>query len=127
MHADRVNVFHAADSDDIALAIPDHLKLDFFPSRDTFLYQDLAHPGKAQPVDADIPEFFQGMGYAAAGAAQGIGRAHHDRVPDALCKFQGIFQGVYYFAGDAWLPDPEHGVLELLPVLRHPYGINGSP
>ena len=34
VYADRIEIFHGADGDDVALAVTDHLKLDFFPAAD---------------------------------------------------------------------------------------------
>ena len=44
MYAHRVEVFHIADGDAVALGIAHYLIFNFLPARDAALHQDLPHP-----------------------------------------------------------------------------------
>ena len=44
VHTHRINIFHVADGNHIAGAVPHHLILDLFPSGNTALYQHFSHP-----------------------------------------------------------------------------------
>ena len=73
--------------------------------------------GKAQAVGADLDELFAGLADAAAGAAHGEGRAHDDRVADAVGAGQSIFQRLHDLGGDDGLVQLFHRLLEQLTVL----------
>ena len=81
MNADGVEVLHAADGDDVALAVAHHLELDLFPAADALLDQDLVDRGAAQTVLGDLEEVFLGVGDASAGAAERERRTYDDGIP----------------------------------------------
>ncbi len=58
MDTDRVEVFHRADRNDVALGIANYLKLDFLPAGNTFFNQNLSDRGKTQAVLRDVAQFF---------------------------------------------------------------------
>ena len=73
--------------------------------------------GKTQAVGADLDEFFLGLADAAAGAAHGKGRAHDDRVADAVGTGQCVLQRLHHLGGDDGLVQLFHRLLEQLTVL----------
>lgn len=82
MYTHRVEVFHIADGDAVALGIAHHLVFNFLPARDTALNEHLPHAGKADAVVRDLAQFLFIIRDAAAGAAKRIGRADDDRITD---------------------------------------------
>ena len=118
MNADRVDVFHRADGDDVALGVADDLKLDLLPAGDALLNQDLGDWGEAQAVAGNLTELLLVVGDTAAGAAHGEGRTDDDRVVNLLDELQTVLNGVDYLGRDAGFADLFHGVLEHLAVLR---------
>ena len=119
----RIEVFHRADGDDVACAVPHHLELDFLPARDALFHQDLMDGGHPQAVAGDLPQFILVPGDAAAASPQGEGGPHDDRVANLMGEFQGGLQVGHHQGGDDRLADPLHRVLEKLAVLRLVDGI----
>ncbi len=117
MHAHRVEVFHVADGDHVAGAVPHYLILDFLPACNGALYQHLMHTGKPQTVLQDLPALLRIGRNAAAGAAQGIGRTQHHRIADGLCHPQTVLHIVHHLGGSHRLADLLHGLLEHETVL----------
>ena len=73
--------------------------------------------GKTQAVGADLDELFAGLADAAAGAAHGEGRAHDDRVADAVGAGQRVLQSLHDLGRDDGLVQLFHRLLEQLAVL----------
>ena len=46
MNADWVEVFHGADGNDVALAVTNNFKFNFFPAADTLFNQNLCNRGE---------------------------------------------------------------------------------
>ena len=115
--ADRVKVLHVADGDDVALVVAHDLVLDLFPARNALFHQDLMDGGKTEAVGADLNELCLVLADAAAGAAHGKGRAHDDRVADAVGTVQCVLQRLHHLRGDDGLVQLFHGLLEQLAVL----------
>ena len=86
MYAHRIDVFHIAHGDDVALCVTHDLILYLFPARDAFLYQHLMDARQAQAVDRDLDKLRLIVGYAAAAAAERVGWPHDDRVINFLGK-----------------------------------------
>ena len=91
MYADRIEIFHGADGDDVALAVTDHLKLDFFPAADALFDQNLCDRRKTQTVLGDVAEHFFIVCDTAACAAQCICRTQYNRITDFSCKCFTVF------------------------------------
>ena len=115
--ADRVEVLHVTHSDHVALVVAHDLVLDLFPAGDALFHKDLMDGGKAQAVGADLNELCLVLADAAAGAAHGEGRAHDDRVADAVGAGQSVFQRLHDLGGNDGLVQLFHGLLEQLAVL----------
>ena len=81
MHAHRIHVFNEADGDHVVVFIPDHFQFQLFPAQDGFFHQDLMDNAGLEPPGADCFQFFLIIYQAAAGAAHGVSRAQHHRVP----------------------------------------------
>ena len=118
MYTHRVEVFHIADGDAVALGIAHHLVFNFLPARDTALNEHLPHAGKADAVVRDLAQFLFIIRDAAAGAAKLIGRADDDRITDGGGEFQRILHRFHHLGGNARLADGKHGIFKRLPVLR---------
>ena len=118
MHADRVDVFHRADGDDVSLGVADDLELDLLPAGDALLNQDLGDWGQAQAVAGNLAELLLIVSNTAASAAHGERRTDDDRVLDLLNEGKTVLDGVDNLGRDAGLADLFHGVLEHLTVLR---------
>ena len=54
MNADRVEVFHRADGDNVALCVTDNLELDFLPARNTLFNKYLCDRRKTQTVCCNL-------------------------------------------------------------------------
>ena len=118
VNAHRIKVFHGADGDDVALAVPDHLKLDFLPAGYAFFHQHLGDRGKPQAVLRDFPKLLLVFHDTAAGAAQGKGRADNQRVADLIGEVHRALHRIHHLGGDAGLANGFHSILEHLAVLR---------
>ncbi len=75
--AHGVEVLHVADGDAVVGAVAHHLVLDFLPAQQAALQQHLVDGAGGQPAGHDALHVVLGVGDAAAGAAQGVGGAHH--------------------------------------------------
>ena len=92
VHAHGIHVFHGAHGNHIAQVVAHGFKLDFLPAGNALFHQDLMNGGKVQTVARDLQKLFRGFADTAAGAAQGIGRAHNDGIPDVLRRLHGGVQ-----------------------------------
>ena len=118
VYADRVEVLHGADGDDVALAVAHYLELDLLPAGDALLDQDLSDRRKTQSVGGDLVEFLGSLRDTAAGAAQSERRSYDYRVVDNLGKVHCVLDCFNDLGGNTWLTDLLHSVLERLSVLR---------
>ena len=84
MDAHRVEVFHGADGDHVAHAVPHGLKFDLLPAEDGPLHQDLGNGRSIQTGLGDDPQLRFVGSSAAAGAAQGKGGTDDDGITDPL-------------------------------------------
>ena len=89
--AHGVQVFHVADGDAVVVAVPDYLVLDFLPAHQGTLQQHLGDGAEGKAVLDYLLELFGGVGYAAAGSAQGVGGAHHQGQPHVVAVGPGLF------------------------------------
>ena len=121
--ADRVEVFHIADGDAVAVPVAHHLVFDFLPAGDAALDQHLPHAAAVQPHRRNCPKLFLAVRDAAAAAAQRIGGAHHHGVADPLRDLQAVLYGPGRLAFRAGLMDAGHSLFEQLPVLGHADGV----
>ena len=126
MHTYRVNVLHGAHRHYVAQAVPHDLKLDFLPPGNAALHQNLGNGRQAQAVFGNLLQFRAVLADTAAAAAQGVCRAHNDRIADFLRKGQRVGDILHHLAGDTGLADGFHGFLEFQPVLRLLDGFTGS-
>ncbi len=81
MDAYRVEILHVADGDAVVAQVAHHLVLDLLPAAQRLLDQHLLCPVGKRPAQGFI-ELIDGIDYAAALAAQGIGHAQHHRQAD---------------------------------------------
>ena len=118
MNANRVKVFHRADSDYIRIAVTHNLKLNFLPAGDTFFDQNLMNRRAVKAVMRNLVKFALVFRNSAACSAERKRRTDNHREADyILRKIQSRIIIRYDFAWDARLADCFHRVLEHLPVL----------
>ncbi len=114
----RVQVFHGADGNDVARAVPHGLELNFLPAEDGLFNEHLGDGGGVQPRLGDDPQLRLIGGGAAARAPQGEGGADNDGIANPGGRLQSALHGLRDVGGDDRLADLRHGLLEELPVLR---------
>ena len=117
VHADGVEVFHAAHGDDVAGTVAHGLKLDLFPAVDIALDEDLRDRGRVEAGLRGARELLRAVGHAAPRAAERERRADDNRVADAAGYLQRFGHGVRDAGGDGRLADGGHGLLKELTVL----------
>ena len=127
MNADRVEVFHGADGNDVALAVTNNFKFNFFPAADTLFNQNLCDWGEPQTVFADVTQHFFVVCNPAACTAEGECRTNDNRIVNFFCKVNRIFYSFNNLRRDTWLIDFFHGVLECLTVFCLVDGERVSP
>ena len=124
VHPQGVDVLDEADGDLLALGVAHHLQFQFLPALHRFLDQDLVHPAGGQAADDDGAELLQVVDQATAGAAHGVGGAHHAGDADCLHQALGFLQAVGDLAARHADAQGVHGVLEDLPVLAALDGVH---
>ncbi len=117
MHADRVDVLHVTYGDAVVVTVTHDLVLDFLPAGHAALDEHLADHGVVESLDDDIDELFLILSDAAARAAHGIGRAHDDRIADAVGEVHGIGHALDDGALRDWLAELLHRFLKHLAIL----------
>ena len=119
MNAHRVDIFHVADRDAVARAVPHYLVLDLFPAGDAALYEHLSHTGETESVlqDLHLHQLMGIVGDAAAASAEGISRTEHHRIADLIGKRQTVVHIFHDQGSRHRLSDLLHGGLELQTVL----------
>ena len=117
MNAHRVDIFHIADRDAVARAVPHYLVLDLFPAGDAALHEHLSHTGETESVLQDLHQLMGIMGDAAAASAERISRTEHHRVADLIGKCQTVVHIFHDQGSRHRLSDLLHGGLELQTVL----------
>src|SRR5690606_36048164 len=116
MKADGIDVFHAADSDRVVRAVPDHFKLDLFPARNAAIEEDLLHWAALETARGDFDQPLLVVGKAASAAAHGVRRPHDDGIPHLAGKSQRLFDAVNDRALRHGFADLFHGEFEKLAV-----------
>ena len=122
--ADRVEVFHRADGDHVAVAVAQHFKLDLLPAVDVLFDQHLRDGREHQAIVRDGAQLFLVVGDAAARAAQREGGADDDGVADALGDRHALVHRIGDVGRDDGLADLLHGLFEQLAVLRAVDGVH---
>src|ERR1700678_2443135 len=116
MHADRVDVFHVANGDAVAGVVAQHFVLDFFPTEQRRLEQDLMDETRRQAGIENFTQLLLVVGDATAGTAKRVRRTDHQRVTDALGEGDaGLNLGDDFAFGDR-LADFDHLLLETFAV-----------
>ena len=118
VNADRIDVLHIADGDDVALSVAHDLVLDFLPACDALLDQNLIDAGVHDAARRDLAQLLPGVCDAAAGAAQCVCWTNDDRQTDLLGELNRVLYRVDNLGGDDRLVDLLHRVLEQLTILR---------
>ena len=115
--AHRIDVLDRADDDAVVLAVAHDLHLVLFPAEHGLLDQ---HFGRRRGFEAalhDVEELVAIVGDAAAGAAQGEGRADDRRQADLVERLRRLLAIVHDLALGRFEPDLGHGVAEQQAVL----------
>ena len=117
VHAHRVDVLDRAHHHDVVAAVAHQLELEFLPSVDGFLDQDVRRRRGGQAVAGHPIDVLGRVGHAGSEAAHREARPHHDgqaEIGDGLADFvhRETDAGFRRLAAD--LGD---NILELLPVL----------
>ena len=118
VNAHGVDVLDGADDDGVALAVADDLHLELLPAQERFLDEDLGGGRGVEPGQRDALQGLGPLGDAAAGAAEGEGRADDERPgADGLGGGAGLGKGVGGAGAREIQADGKHGFLELLAIL----------
>src|SRR2546426_2027725 len=80
----RIEILHVADRDAVVRGIAHHLVLEFLPSEDRLLDEDLLDPGVREAEPHDSLEVFRRMSHPTSGPSQGVCRADDRRITDLL-------------------------------------------
>ena len=115
--AHRVHVLHVADGDGRVVGVPHDLVFDFLIALDALFNEHLVDRGQGQGVLHHFGQLFVVVGEAAAGAAQGEGRAQDYRVADFVGGLQGLLHAEGDFRGHHRLANAQAQLLEQIPVL----------
>ena len=83
----RIEVLHTGHREAVVVLIADHFEFDLLPSLQRLLDQYLLRIGER--AFAQRPELIEVAAYAAAQAAQRIGRTYHHREPDPIGRLDG--------------------------------------
>ena len=117
VHAHRINVLDRADDDAIVRLVADNLHLKFLPAEHAFLDQHFAGRRRVDTALDDVDEFRLVIGDAAAGAAQGEGRADDRWQADVVERRQRLAQGLDVMRVRRIQADLGHRLAEKLAVL----------
>ena len=117
MDTDGVDVFHGADSNDVAGSIAHGFKLDFLPAGDALLDENLRDRGHIKTGTGDDAQLFFVIRNTAAGAAERECGTDNDGITDLIRNGDGGFDIVCDFGRNARLTDFLHGIAEQLSVL----------
>ncbi len=122
MDAHRVYVFHGADGENVANAVPQDLELNLLPSAYVLFYKDLGYGREHEAVVGYQAQLLLVPCNAAAGASQGVCRADYDGIAAyALCDLHALLNGVCDVRGHDRLVYLLHRLLEKLSVFRPVY------
>ena len=116
MYTNRIQVFHITNGDAVACTVTHYFVLDFFPSGDTSLYQNLAYTGKTQTIFQDLDQFRFVVSDTAAASAQGICRTKNHRITDRVGKCNTVFYGCNNQGCRNRLTNLFHRIFEFLTV-----------
>ena len=108
MHAQRVDVFNEAHSNNIIIRVTDHFQLQFLPAENGFFYQNLSHQARLQSPGADRLQFFLIIYEAASGSAHRIGRAQNNRITELLSDGKSLLHGICHFAAGHFYSEAVH-------------------
>ena len=117
VNAHGIHVFHIAHGDGRIRSIPDDLVLHLVVALDALLHQHLVDGRQGQGGFHHGAQAILVVRKAAAGAAQGKGRAQNDGIADFLRRRHGLLHGVGDLRGHHRLADGFTQLLEKLPVL----------
>ena len=126
MGAHRVEVFHIADGNAVVSPVPDDFVFHFFPTHQGTLEQHLGDGAGGQAALHNFLEFRPGVGNAAAGAAQGIGRAYDQGQAHFPAVSPGRVHSGYGYIGRLRFADVVEKVAEILPILGLADGFQGG-
>ena len=117
VNADRVNVFHITYGDAVSCTVAHYFILDFFPSGDAALYQNLANTGETQTVGKNLDQLLLIISDTAAASAQSVSRTKYNRIADLIGEFNTGLHIMYHQRCRYRLTDFFHRILEFLTVL----------
>ncbi|GFI52995.1 hypothetical protein IMSAGC021_01305 [Muribaculaceae bacterium] len=92
MDAQRVEVFHVADSDAVVKTVAHHFIFHFLPAFERLFHKDLRR--ECEGFLNESHEFFLIVTETAAEAAEGIGRTDNHRIAEGLGSHTGIVDRV---------------------------------
>ena len=118
MDAHRVEILDRADDDALVLVVAHHFHLVFLPAQQALLDEDLVDGRGVEAGLGHALEFLAVIGDAAAGAAEGVGRADDDRelAADEGDRLARGFEGLHDAGARDVEADVEHQLLEDLAV-----------
>ena len=117
MYADGVDVLHVADGDGGVGRVAHDLVLYLLVAADALFHQHLVDGRDGEGVLGELAQLRLVVGEAAAGAAEGEGRAQHDGVAYVLRRLYAALYGLRRLAGQHGLAQALAELLELLAVL----------
>ena len=117
MDAHRVDIFHIADGDTVAVAVPDHFVFDLLPAADIPFHQDFTYAAQTQAVAGDLPQLILIISDTAAAAAQCISRPDDHRITDLFRKINAALKGGAHITFRHRFVDLFHGFFKRQPIL----------
>ncbi len=125
VHPHRVDVLHVADGDAVVGAVAHHLVLELLPAEEAALDQHLVDGGGGDAPGDDLLELLPGVRDAAAGTAQRVGGADHERQAQPVGHAVGLLDAGDDFALRHRFADLVQELLEQVTVLGLPYRLDG--
>ena len=125
MHTNRINIFHITYGNAIACAVTHDLVLNFLPSGDATLYQNLSHTRKTKSVFQNLSQLIFVVRDSAAASAKCVCRTKYNRITDGVSK---VYTGLYRFYNERscdWLSDFFHRLFKFQTVFGFFDGLRG--
>ena len=119
VHADGVEVLHAADRDRRVVCVAHDLELYLLEAFHALFHQHLPHGRELERVLHDLAKFLFVLRESAARSSQRERRTEHDGIADVVRRLLGFLDAVCDLRGNDRLADAHAHLLEFLAVFRH--------
>ena len=112
MHTQRVNIFNKAYSNHIIFGITYYFQLQFFPSQNGLLYQNLTYQTCLKTSGTYGFQFFYIIYKTAAGSTHGISRTKYYRISQFISNRQCLIYTVCYFTSRHFNTEAIHSIFK---------------